>query len=81
MGLCPCPRCLTPKGLFNRLGLVRDMKSRINDLRVYAMAKVVKARQFIYELGNTVDGAKVEDALGEGSWVAILVCNVFLTRI
>jgi hypothetical protein len=45
------------------------------------MAKVVKARQFIYELGNTVDGAKVEDALGEGSWVAILVCNVFLTRI
>ncbi|KAG2054886.1 hypothetical protein BDR06DRAFT_982182 [Suillus hirtellus] len=72
MGLCPCPRCLTPKGLFNHLGLVRDMKSRINDLRVYAMAKVVKARQFIYELGNTVDGAKVEDALGEGSWVAIL---------
>lgn len=81
MGLCPCPRCLTPKGLFNCLGLVRDMKSRMNTLRVYAVANVIKAREFIFTLGNTVDGAKVEDALGEGSWVAILVRTVFLTRL
>ncbi|KAG2336228.1 hypothetical protein BDR05DRAFT_896996, partial [Suillus weaverae] len=27
MGLCPCPRCLTPKKLFDSLGLIRDMKS------------------------------------------------------
>ncbi|KIK36572.1 hypothetical protein CY34DRAFT_94132 [Suillus luteus UH-Slu-Lm8-n1] len=72
MGLCPCPRCLTPKGFFNYLGLVRDMKSRMNTLRVYAVANIIKARQFIFTLGNTVDGAKVEDALGEGSWVAVL---------
>lgn len=73
MGLCPCPRCLMPKGLFSYLGLRKDMKSRLQNLRVYVTTKVVKAREFIYAFGNTVDGAKVEDALGEGSWVPILV--------
>lgn len=73
MGLCPCPRCLTPKGLFTYLGLVKDMKSRISNLRVYAITKVLKAREFIYGWGNTVDGAKVGDTLGEGSWVPTLV--------
>jgi hypothetical protein len=62
-----------PKGLFSSLGLVKDMKSRLTNLRVYAMVKVVKARELIYQGGNTVDGAKVEDALREGSWVPILV--------
>lgn len=81
MGLCLCPRCLIPKNLFNQLGLVRDMKSRINNLQVYAMAKVIKVCQFIYGLGNTMDGAKVKDALGEGLWVAILVCNTFLNNL
>ncbi|KAG2052969.1 hypothetical protein BDR06DRAFT_834537, partial [Suillus hirtellus] len=28
MGSCACPRCLTPKNLFNCLGLITDMKSR-----------------------------------------------------
>lgn len=32
MGLCPCPRCLTPKSSFSFLGLARDMKSRIANL-------------------------------------------------
>jgi hypothetical protein len=73
MGLCPCPRCLTPKGLFGSLGLARDMQSRIANLRVYAMAKVVQAREFIYRCGNTVDGVKVANTLGEGSWVPTLV--------
>lgn len=76
MGLCPCPRCLVPKGLFNCLGLVKDLKSRITGLRLYAMSKVVKAREAIYSMGSTVDGARVEDALGEGSWVPILVCAI-----
>jgi hypothetical protein len=35
--------------------------------------QVVKAREFIYRSGNTVDSGKVEDTLGEGSWVPILV--------
>jgi hypothetical protein len=71
--MCPCPRCLTPKGLFSCLGLVKDMKSCITNLRVYAMTKVIEAREYIYGRGNTVDSAKVDDALGEGSWVPILV--------
>jgi hypothetical protein len=73
MGLCPCPRCLTPKNLFSSLGLVRDMKSRLTKLRVYTLTKVIQARDFIYRCGNTVDGVKVEHTLGEGSWVPILV--------
>jgi len=73
MGTCPCPRCLVPKGLFGFLGLVKDMKSRMTHLRVYATTKVLKAREFIYQWGYTIDGAKVDDTLGEGSWVPILV--------
>ncbi|KIK36743.1 hypothetical protein CY34DRAFT_93881 [Suillus luteus UH-Slu-Lm8-n1] len=79
MGLCPCPRCLMPKGLFSYLGLRKDMKSHLQNLRVYVTTKVVKAREFIYAFGNTVDGAKVEDALGEGSWVPIL--NQFVEKL
>jgi hypothetical protein len=73
MGSCACPRCLTPKSLFASLGLLNDMRSRITKLRVYAMTNVVKARDFIYKWGNTVDGLKVEHALGEGSWVPTIV--------
>jgi hypothetical protein len=73
MGLCPCPRCLTPKSLFNFLGLSSDMRSRVANLREYVMMRVVKARDFIYTNGNTVDGVKVEHTLGEGSWVPTLV--------
>lgn len=62
-----------PKGFFSNLGLAKDMNSRLTNLRVYVTTKVVKAREFIYAFGNTVDGAKVEDTLGEGSWVPILV--------
>jgi hypothetical protein len=69
MGLCACPRCLTPKSLFGSLGLLQDMKSRMTNLRVYAMSKVLQAREFIYKGGNTVDGLKVEHTLGEGSWI------------
>jgi hypothetical protein len=55
--------------MFGSLGLLKDMKSRIATLRVYAMAKVEKACEFIYKWGNTVDGPKVENTLGDGSWV------------
>jgi hypothetical protein len=73
MGSCPCPRCLTPKRMFTSLGLLKDMKSRINNLRIYVETNVVKAREYIYRSGHTVDGTKVEDVLGEGSWVPVLV--------
>jgi hypothetical protein len=73
MGVCACPRCLTPKKLFSSLGLLNDMKIRVSKLRVYAMARVVQAREFIYDWGNTVDGTKIEHTLGEGSWVPTVV--------
>jgi hypothetical protein len=73
MGLCPCPRCVTLKSMFNFLGLPRDMRRRMTNLRTYAKENVVKARDFIYRWGNTVDGTKVENTLGKGSWVPTLV--------
>lgn len=59
--------------MFGSLGIGRDMKRRLANFRVYTREKVVKARDFIYRWGNTVDGTKVENALGEGSWVPTLV--------
>jgi hypothetical protein len=59
--------------MFTYLGLVKDMKSRIQNVRVYIKNNVVRAREYIYKWGNIVDGAKVEEALGEGSWVPVLV--------
>jgi hypothetical protein len=73
MGSCPCPRCFVPKALFGFLGLFRDMRDRVASLRVYSLAKVNEARNFIYNWGNTVDGSKVQATLGEGSWVPTVV--------
>jgi hypothetical protein len=81
MGMCPCPRCLTPKSSFGLLGLATDMLNRVNNLRKYALTSVLKAREFIYQSGNTVDGAKVDNALGEGSWVPVLVTSFFLIAV
>ncbi|KAG2341710.1 hypothetical protein BDR05DRAFT_976856 [Suillus weaverae] len=75
MGSCLCPRCLMPKALFGSLGVVSDMKSHVANLRTYIMSNVAMARDFI-TLGHTVDGAKVENTLGEGSWVPILVSAI-----
>ncbi|KAG2337979.1 hypothetical protein BDR05DRAFT_1004601 [Suillus weaverae] len=79
MGLCPCPRCITPKSMFSFLGLARDMKSRLTNFRVYTKEKVLKAYNFIYRWGNTVDSTKVENALREGSWVPTL--NQFVNKL
>jgi hypothetical protein len=76
MGSCACPRCLMPKSSFNFLGLLKDMESRMANLRVYTLAKVLKAREFIYTCGNTVDGSKVEQILGDGSWVPTIVSSI-----
>jgi hypothetical protein len=49
------------------------MRDRVASLRVYSLAKVNEARNFIYNWGNTVDGSKVQATLGEGSWVPTVV--------
>ncbi|KAG2737333.1 hypothetical protein P692DRAFT_20762048, partial [Suillus brevipes Sb2] len=79
MGSCPCPRCFVPKALFGFLGLFRDMRDRVASLRVYSLAKVNEARNFIYNWGNTVDGSKVQATLGEGSWVPTV--NAFVDKL
>ncbi|KAG2054238.1 hypothetical protein BDR06DRAFT_982465 [Suillus hirtellus] len=79
MGLCPCPHCVTPKSMFGFLGLARDMNNCINNLQAYMTANIVKARDFIYTWGNTVDDVKVENMLGEGSQVPVL--NQFVTKL
>ncbi|KAG2055077.1 hypothetical protein BDR06DRAFT_882917, partial [Suillus hirtellus] len=58
MGSCPCPHCLTPKSMFTSLGLLKDMWSQISNLQVYVTTNIVRAREFIYQGGNTVDGKK-----------------------
>jgi hypothetical protein len=52
------------------------MRDRVSNLRTYCLAEVTRARGFIYKLGNTVDGSKVQTALGAGSWVPTVV-NAF----
>jgi hypothetical protein len=59
--------------MFPFLGLLKDMRNRMENLRVYAKTSIVKAREYIFDMGNTVDGTKVEQALGDGSWVPVLV--------
>jgi hypothetical protein len=49
------------------------MRSRVVNLREYVMTRIVKARDFIYKNGNTVDGVKIQHTLGEGSWVPTMV--------
>ncbi|KAG2060000.1 hypothetical protein BDR06DRAFT_967528 [Suillus hirtellus] len=56
-----------------------DMRSRISSLRVYVATNVIRACEFIYQGGNTVDGKKVEETLGRGSWAPIL--NKFVERL
>ncbi|KIK31555.1 hypothetical protein CY34DRAFT_66194, partial [Suillus luteus UH-Slu-Lm8-n1] len=68
MGACPCPRCLIPKASFDLLGIASDMRDRLAKLRTYSLARVISARDFIYTLGSTVNGSRVQTALGDGSW-------------
>jgi hypothetical protein len=50
------------------------------NLQVYVLAKVEKAREFIYNR-STVDDVKVEHSLGKGPWVHILVSATLLSYI
>ncbi|KAG2753045.1 hypothetical protein P692DRAFT_201706406 [Suillus brevipes Sb2] len=78
MGACPCPRCLMPKVSFDLVGLFKDMQDRVTTLRIYCLDKIIKARGFIYG-GNTVNGSKVQAAVGGGSWVPTV--NAFVERL
>ncbi|KAG2037991.1 hypothetical protein BDR03DRAFT_933797 [Suillus americanus] len=68
-GTCPCPRCLTPKSMFNRVGFLHDISQRMNRLRTYFTEKVSKARNAIYMRGAPIKGALVESLLKDVSLV------------
>ncbi|KAG2056614.1 hypothetical protein BDR06DRAFT_981321 [Suillus hirtellus] len=67
IGTCPCPHCVMPKASFSFLGLLRDMDSHVTEACVFIAS------------GYTVDGAKVENTLGEGLWVPNL--NQFMHKL
>ncbi|KAF5382541.1 hypothetical protein D9615_002821 [Tricholomella constricta] len=65
------------KGLY-RLGLARDGAVRVK-LREFMKDKVVLARHFIYELGHSITGIRVEELLKEIS--AVPTINAFASKL
>ncbi|KAJ7246854.1 hypothetical protein B0H12DRAFT_1203237 [Mycena haematopus] len=78
-GICPCPRCLTPKSQLHLMGLVRDISARVTKARKYLGETIRSARRFIYELGYGVGSTRVEDLLKETSSVPTL--NAFIEQL
>ncbi|KAL1711752.1 hypothetical protein EV715DRAFT_268357 [Schizophyllum commune] len=78
-GLCPCPRCLVPKTKLDRLGLVRDMATRVKNARQYLADRVAWARRAIYDLARPIAGKAVEAILKPFS--AVPTKNAFADRL
>ena len=77
-GLCPCPRCLTPKTKLDLMGRHNDSRSR-KTLRTYMRDLVAMARSFIYDKAIPIAGAAIDEALKSMSLVPTLV-RVFLAH-
>ncbi|THU80935.1 hypothetical protein K435DRAFT_694639 [Dendrothele bispora CBS 962.96] len=78
-GLCPCPRCMVKKSSLDRLGLIRDMRARLDNFREYLKDKVIRARKLIYKDGQPIGGTYVNNLLKETSSIPTL--NAFVTRL
>ncbi|KAF7370032.1 hypothetical protein MSAN_00633200 [Mycena sanguinolenta] len=78
-GICPCPRCLTPKSQLHLMGLVRDITARVSKARQYLADKIRTARRFIYQLGVAIGSTRVEDLLKETSSVPTV--NAFIDQL
>lgn len=59
--------------MFNRVGFLRDVSQRMNQLRTYVTNKVAKARDAIYMRGAPIKGALVESILKDLSLVPTVV--------
>ena len=76
-GLCPCPRCLTPKTHLDRMGQIPDSNFRAaNGIRQYLHEKVQAARDLVYRVGHAVAGARVDGLLKATSSVPTVVSKV-----
>jgi len=70
MGLCPCPRCLTPKAKLHLMGTALDTAFRFGrGLRKYMASAVDQARHFIYNQGVGIGSIHVDNLLKETSSV------------
>jgi hypothetical protein len=63
------------KADFDKMGLVMDLRARVQKARSYLWNKVTQAREFIYRLGLPVTGVAVERVLKSGSWVPTIVIS------
>ena len=72
-GLCPCPRCLTPKTHLDWMGWIPDFNFRNSNVREYLLEKVQAARDLVYRLGHSVAGTRVNGLLKLTSSVPTLV--------
>ncbi|KAF8143601.1 hypothetical protein K438DRAFT_1993739 [Mycena galopus ATCC 62051] len=78
-GICPCPRCLTPKSKLPFMGHLRDLAARADQARKYLGDKVKIARRHIYRSASGIGSAPVELLLKETSSVPTL--NAFIERL
>lgn len=72
-GECPCPRCLVRKPDIPKLGMVTDMRNRIQNARTDTDTYWYgpkQARHYIYNRGFKLDGAPIERMLKPRSLVA-----------
>ncbi|CUA77217.1 CRISPR-associated endonuclease Cas9 [Streptococcus mutans UA159] [Rhizoctonia solani] len=71
--LFPCPRCLTPKCEFHKLGLPEDQARREQLKRVdnRSRSDVHQARSFIYDKGRAVNSQDVENLLKSESYTPV----------
>lgn len=76
LGGCPCPRCLIPKERLQKVGTANDMVQRDVLSRhdtADRRAKIISARQLIYEGQYNVDTPQVEVLLKSESLVPTIV--------
>ncbi|KAE9401420.1 hypothetical protein BT96DRAFT_956576 [Gymnopus androsaceus JB14] len=78
LGSCPCPCCLCPKSLLDRMGLRRDINLQ-EKIRKYLFDKVKLAQEWIYEEGYKIRGDAIEYLLKETSSVPTM--NAFIERL
>ena len=66
---CPCPRCLVNKDALDKMGQVRDVQMRTENIRTYSVDKVNRAQHLIYNLAHPINGTYVDNLLKESSSV------------
>ncbi|KAJ3751884.1 hypothetical protein EV360DRAFT_97622 [Lentinula raphanica] len=68
-------KCLVTKDKLDLMGQVRDMATRLNNVRTYLAAKVKSAQNLIYNLGSPITSKHVDDLLKDTS------SNAFVDRL